>query len=419
MTTKQWFYPSIIYLIGMAIVPTFALTYPNYIAVGDVGQEYWIYTFVINGGDLQSLWDWTMSPYALQSTCLSVTLFPALLQKATGIEPLLLYKLYTYSLLPLLPVVVYFIAKRFMSNLYAFLATTFFIGQVCFLHAPAMTRSNIASIFFALALLVILHTEMRKRVKFPILFILSTGIILSHYSTAYVSLLLLGATGTAVLLWQLIKKVQSPYRNSILVTCLSLMVGITVWHGLITHAPWDYAVELITSSTSTSFIPPGDTPGDTPGDPVQEYEITDIASRDKITQAAFGIKNPNGDTEFNFNWTTFVLNWLVIILMSYGLLITLIRWHKKKAVPLEYLILSIMGYITIAGTVILPYVSRAYGIERTYYQMLVFLGIYFIFGCADIAKRLRLKPYMLIIPVLIPYFYYTYVYGIIHSTTGR
>ncbi len=395
MKKTAWIYPSIIYLIGITITLVYAFT-NNYTVVSDTAREYLIYTSIIEGKSLQAFWG--VFPYTLQSTSLSTTLFPALLQKVTGIEPLLLFKLYSSFLIPLLPVVVYFIAKRFMPNLYAFLAAVFFMGQVVFLHAPSIARSNIALLFLALSLLVILHLGLSKKVKFPILFVLAIGMVISHYSTTFISLFILLGTGIIILLWQLLKREQLPYRNSILVVCLSLIVGITVWYGLITQTPF------------AEYLAPGSE---------QEHRITDITSRDKITQAAFGIKNPDGDTTFTFNWATFAFNWLVVMLMSYGLLITLIRWRREKAVPLEYLVLSIIGYITIVAVVILPFVSRAYGIERTYYQMLTFLSIYFIFGCSDVARRLRLKPYMVILPVLLPYCYFIYTTGIIHSILGE
>jgi len=410
---KQIKYPGIIYLMGLAIVLVYAFT-TNYIEVGDTAREYYIYSFLAQGGDWQTLFGKAQGIYSLQRVCLSTTAIPAYLQRLFGFDMLLFFKLYTCFFISFLPVAVYFIAKKFIRNTYAFLVAVFFMGQVCFIHAPSMARSNVALLFFALALLVILKLDISKRVRYSVIFVLAGGMVISHYSTTYISLFLFLATGIVILLWQLFRRTQLPSKNSILAVCLSLVIGITVWYGFITHTPWVEAVRFVKQITLTTFSPLSSTGGS----PEKNYEITKVESRDKITQVAFGVKNPDGDATFTFNWATFVFNWLVVVIMSYGLLITLVKWRKDKAVPLGYLILSMIGYATIIGVVILPWVSRAYGIERTYYQMLVFLGIYFIFGCSDIAKRLRLKPIMIILPVLLPYLYFTYTTGIIYSITG-
>lgn len=423
MKRTAWTYPSIIYLMGITITLVYAFT-TNYTEVSDTAREFLIYLSITQGSGWQALISESTGAFTLQSTCLTVTLFPALLQGLLGFEPLFFFKLYSSLIIPLLPVVVYFIAKRFTSDLYAFLVAVFFMGQVCFLQAPSMARSNMALLFFALSLLVILQPDLGKRVKFPILFVLATGVVISSYSTTFASLFILGTTGIVVSLWWLIRRIlyysrpqfsvtfRLPYRNSILVVCLSLIVGITAWYGFITHIPLTEGISFIERSTSTEVTVRPE------GMDAQEYKITEVESRDKIIQVALGVKNPDGDTTFTFNWALFVFSWLTVMLMSYGLLITLMKWRREKAVNLEYLVLSIIGYFTIISVVALPFVSRTYGIERTYYQMLVFLGIYFIFGCSDIARRLKLKAYMVILPVLLPYFYFTYTTGIIHSITG-
>ena len=407
MKRTAWVYPSIIYLMGITITLVYAFT-TNYTEVSDTAREYLIYSAIVQTGS----WQIESGALAIQSACLAVTLFPALLQRLFGIEPLLFFKLYSSLIIPLLPVVVYLIARRFVSNLYAFLVAVFFMGQVCFLQAPSIARSNMALLFFALALLVLLQLSLSKRMKFPVLFVLATGMVISHYGTTFASLFILGTTGAVISLWWLIRRTQLLYRDSILIVCLSLIVGITVWYGFITHTPLTEGISFVEDSTFTEVIVETEDAG------IQDYGIAEVSSRDKIIQVALGVKNPDGDTTFTFNWATFVFSWLTVMLMSYGLLITLIKWHREKAVPLEYLMLSIIGYAIILVVVALPFVSRTYSIERTYCHMLIFLGIYFIFGCSDIARRLKLKAYMVILPVLLPYFYFTYTTGIIHSITG-
>jgi len=137
-----------------------------------------------------------------------------------------------------------------------------------------------------------------------------------------------------------------------------------------------------------------------------------------------------------------VVYWLEIIFIAIGVLSIAARYKSTVAYPdsgptkissleskikLEYLVLSAAGAIIMASAVILPYISLAYTLWRSYFQSLVFLSLYFPIGVVLIARWLRMRAYLIMLGILIPFFMFStgvveYAYGI-HSeiwlnTTG-
>jgi len=115
----------------------------------------------------------------------------------------------------------------------------------------------------------------------------------------------------------------------------------------------------------------------------------------------------------------FVFSWLTIVLMSIGLLITIVKLRTRAAISYakhgkpgylpenlsaEYIALSIACYILVVATVLLPYVSEAYGASRTYMQMMVPLSVFFVIGGIEVARYFKLRPHLLLVAILVPYF---------------
>jgi len=200
------------------------------------------------------------------------------------------------------------------------------------------------------------------------------------------------------------------YQLGLLVACCALFIGVGAVHIGLTKYPLEQALVVI------GWVPSSQVIVNLPNSEPVIQSVTSLSGRDKIIQAALGIQNPDGDTKFSFNWGTLLSNWLVVGIMSYGLLMTI---RKRYLVGVEYLILSLVSYLMILATVAVPVLSRFYGIERVYYQALVVLAVYFVIGVRDIAKRLRVQSIPAILVVLEPYGYFLYAGGMIHSILGR
>lgn len=360
-------------------------------------------------------WHPMARPYSLQNACLTITLFPALLQRLVGVDPTLFYKLYHLSLLPLLPVVVYFLAKQFIKSDYALACVLFVMAQTAFLQSPSMARTNIALLIYCVLLLALLKSQFKYR---PIVLVIaSVGLTLAHYSTSYLSLLVIGS-GLLMLVvkWLIVKgKMQQVIKYAI--PCVVLFTSIIVWHGVVNSSIQltifglnkriTYAIEEI--------IPEVNNQGDnTPIiDEVKQSALLDLNNRDKVTRAAFG-QLQGDESGFKLNWWHFGVSWLSVLLLSWGLFLII----KRKILPLTYRVMAVVSYVLIVAMVVTPYISQGYGIERIYYHGLMLLGVCFIIGCSDIAQRVRVKPIYILFPLVIALGSLNYFYGLIPSIQG-
>jgi uncharacterized membrane protein len=146
-------------------------------------------------------------------------------------------------------------------------------------------------------------------------------------------------------------------------------------------------------------------------------------------------------------------SWLIILLIGIGTLGLILRlkycWFGscggkvdislKKEFDLEYVIISGICVIILAMTVILPFLSNVYDLNRIYLQTSIVLSVVFIYGCKCVTKIIsicqeRLKPlchgkkrsvtkktnkmtYAIILAVLIPHL--LFVANIPQELTGN
>lgn len=383
--TQPLVYPLLVYLVGLGIVLKYILT-TNYLGGATTCTEFALYMFYASGGE----WQPFFSPFGLQSSCLSVAWLPAMLQNLTGIEPVLFYKSYHALILPFFPVVVYFLLKRFLGANYALLGVLFVIGTVTFLQSPSMARTTIALIFYGL-LLVVFKSDMRYR--FPLVVGLSVLLVLSHYTTTYLAIFIFaGASVFGLIRWLRTRK-EASQLILMLVALITLAAGSLVWYGVVNdYALYKAEVRMATISDTAS------------------QGIADVGTRDKIVQAAFGAQHPDGDKIFQFNWWLFGVSWVVVGLITWGM----VRSVLKRDLPLEFLAMSAMCFILLAVTVLIPGVSRGYGIERVFYQCTPLFGILLVKGVGNP----RQYSWAILLPLLLAYGWLNMNYGVIHSITG-
>jgi uncharacterized membrane protein len=107
----------------------------------------------------------------------------------------------------------------------------------------------------------------------------------------------------------------------------------------------------------------------------------------------------------------FVFSWLTILFIAIGILTMIVSFTRGKKLDFllrkfdaEYFTLVIVCFAILVFSVVTPHVSTGYGMERTYFQLIVPLSIFFVIGGIMVSKHLKLQPYLLLLIVLIPYF---------------
>jgi len=125
--------------------------------------------------------------------CLSVTLLPTLFQDAVGAEHEQLFRALYPVLFSIFPVVVYAIARKFVSNFYAFAAGLVVTLQPMFIWTTASARTSLGTLFIALTILALLSEENGWK-KTVVLSLLGVGCFLSHYTSAFILIAILACS---------------------------------------------------------------------------------------------------------------------------------------------------------------------------------------------------------------------------------
>jgi uncharacterized membrane protein len=181
---------------------------------------------------------WHLShPNDAYGAMLSVTILPAELHAISGVPALLILKVVDPLIGSLFPVGVFCLGRRILAGRWAFLAGALVVMQQSFFQQlVALTRQEIATLLFAALIASALDTTQPKRSRWIFVGLLSLGMVVAHYSTAYMAIPLLAMA--VAFQW-----VVSWFRPSVprmsgavlLAACISIG-GATVWYGSLTHS---------------------------------------------------------------------------------------------------------------------------------------------------------------------------------------
>ncbi len=441
-------YPATIFLMSVSLLLMYSLR-SNHIIDGDTHREYFMFRAIS-----EHLY-WSQLGFGNLDACLSITLMPAIYQIFLSLNPEYLLKLISSLLVSVLPLVVYFLSKKYLGSFYAFLASVFLMSQIKFLQTPSFTRVSIATLFFALAIWVLFHdgiSEFSKRVLF---IIFAASIVLSHYGVTYATfyVLLLTWVGMQILSSIAFRKkeltplptknpalkedppnfssqggaslgsntmaskattvelIQARFKGGITVTIIVLFLAMLFfWYSQMVGDTFESGVSF-TYNTFTSW----------------QWFLAEQAA-DQPIQAAFGETYPYSGVPQRIE---FVFSWLTIIFIAIGVLSTAGRFKAMVSIPqaghekpdfllkkfeAEFLMLSIGCCIILVATVVFPVISKYYGSGRTYFQMVFPLSIFLVIGGITVARYLKSRPYWVILMVLVPYFLCTT--GTIHQVFG-
>ena len=402
-------YPVVIFLISISVLLLMSLR-SNHIMGMDAHHEYYIFQLTAAGQH------WQIFEKSTLDACLSISLLPAIYQSVLSIDAEYLFKVLFSLLFSISPLIVYIISKKYIGSFYAFLASFFFMSVNGFAITPLWARSNMAILFFGLAIMVIFHREINDFSKRFLLITFMASIIVSHYSTTYVSFFILLATtmGMQVMLTftsyqgrtAAPSKVSAREGNPAASCRFKMIITISIvilffvmlffWYGQIVEAAFNTGVYFLTETFT------------------QLHDFFVIESRGATVEEAFGISETLHTIPVKIK---FVTSWATIAFIAIGVLTTLKRFrervllgsgHEKskptKKIDAEYFVLSVVCCIMLVISVVFPYITIGYGMDRQYLQAIVPLSFFLVIGGMEIAKYVRLKPCWILIIVLIPYF---------------
>ncbi|MDI6882038.1 MAG: DUF2206 domain-containing protein [Methanothermobacter sp.] len=344
-------YTTAIFNISLSMALVVSL-YSEYIWVfNDAMLEYYLGNLTLKMGY------WSISNYAgAYNSCLSITIFPAIYSLLSGLSVNCIFKLMQCGLF-LLPIIVFNIFREYGGRR-ALIAAILFASQQPFLwDMPTHLRTAMAVFFFALAVMVLLNNRIMGWKKALLFLIFSILIIFSHYSTAYLTFF--------IFLFSSILLFFKEENNSNLTIGFSVLffTVLFLWFGQVTRVPFIAGVEFFrdTIASLTKFF-------------VMDY-------RGGTVTTAFGV-----GVKYVSQFVRIISYYLSLGFIAIGI-VDALRKRYSEHLNANLICLSFVGLFILFLSVVLPYVTKGYDVERLFYHILIFTAIFFVFGGEFIAEK--------------------------------
>jgi uncharacterized membrane protein len=357
-------FPVTILMISSALLLALGLT-SNYLVGTDVQGEYLAYQQVV------SAQHWTFLSNQQLTATIGTSLLPAVYQLITGISGFYMFKLVFQLICSVTPLVVYIIAKKYLTAIYAFLASFLFIAQLQFIvNIQSAVREEIALLFFALAFMVLLADDLNSQRKTLLFLLFATGAILTHYTTGGILIIvLLIANGITVAIagyYRFARRddARKLARPVITFTMIVLLLAIFFfWYD-----------ELAQTSNVTSFL-------SLTVYHFSQFFILDSRAPGVLLSVGQNIVSlPQRVRAYTYD--------LLYVIIGLGVLAMLFE-RKTKHYGDRYAFLALASVIMVILWLAVPYLS-SYGILRLFQLLLVLLAVPFFMGVFAILKKLKI-----------------------------
>jgi len=266
-----------------------------------------------------------------------------------------------------------------------------------FLWTPVHARTNTAILFFALAMMVLFIDKIDLLKKMILFIVFMASCMVSHYSTTYIFFFIM--LGTFIGVEMLSKKYTVKKVVSLTITIL-FFAFIFFWYSQVTEAAFNSGVRFI-ENTFTNL---------------NKFFVEEMRSSTTHAVLGEGIMQKGIPHKIEF-----VLTWLTFTFIGIGI-ITLIRRYKEMSFPelnfkktdflrekfeVGYFVAALICSGLLVAVVALPFVSTGYGMDRAHLLGIVILSIFFVIGGIILSRCLKVRAYLIILLVLIPYFFCT------------
>ena len=432
---KENIYPWAILMISISLLLMYSLR-SWHISGWDIHQEYQMFQFT------KEYFIWRPANFLghAYNACLSITILPTILNAFLNINDEYIFKLIFQIIFSFVPVIVFFLSRRYVKSIVAFLASFFFMSQYSFMEQmPALNRQEISILFFALFLIALFEKNFNSSIKKNFLLIIfGFSIIVSHYSTTYVALFLFIFV---YFIWLFFRKTENKkifskvyqkfnlkgkgiikrekyYLGGILI--FLLFVFNFLWSFQLTETSNNliYTFNMVTSNIGKIFKLEmiSEQARSAFGGMVKTYTIDDVKNySDNISEeyhtnktwlnfystekyASFTIEpRYSGDISSTkikvkiINGLTKISQLSFEIFILVGCIYLLFFLLKKQKIHPEYIIMTLGCIFLIALIIFVPYISIAYNFERLFQQCLVLLSLSAALGMLVVFKFLKNK----------------------------
>jgi uncharacterized membrane protein len=220
----------ILYAAGLAMMWSFSLR-SGLVYGFDIASEYHAMQHTVVTGSWHPA-----HPGDAYGALLSITVLPAELHALSGVSGLMIFKVIYPAFGAMFPVAVFLIASRVLSRPWAFAAAAFIICQASFFQQlPGLARQEIALLLFAGMIAVILDARPPRYSQWILAGLFGLGMAVSHYSTTYLAVAILGlalAAQFAISWFRDVPAVNWP----LLIACGVAAAAAAIWYAPVTES---------------------------------------------------------------------------------------------------------------------------------------------------------------------------------------
>jgi len=450
-------YPWSIVMVSLSLLLAASLR-SWYVSGIDTNLEYYIFQLIKE----KQYWNLQQfnHPY---NACLSVSILPTILSTFIKINNQYIFKLIIAMIFSLTPLVVYLFLKRFTHEIVVFFAVFFFISQPLFMNwASIPIRQEIALLYFALTLLVLFNENFNQTLKNSLSIIFAFSMVVSHYTTTYLAILLFVFSYFVFLVLRktkdkkpfliIYKKLNLKEKIEKSINKVKALNGIVIviliiftflWNSILPSSfssiiDFSYQTiqnmnklfaevfsEMGTINTQWNIV--NYTPKDNTlllqnyvKDTALEYQDkphlslypgTTYENYQPIVKNAKGSRPETTPVPKLYIFINLIRK-LIKVFIIVGVLWLLFAKYKKETSSIEYIIMTLFGLLLLGAITILPLTPIFYDSERAYQQMLVIISLPTVLGGLLIFNFVK-KNYRLLFVLMIFILYYTFHSGLI------
>ncbi|WP_370020272.1 hypothetical protein [Planotetraspora sp. GP83] len=194
----------LLFVVALAMMWSYALR-SDLVYGFDIATEYATARATIEAG----VWHANHSTDAY-GAMLSITTLPAQLHALSGLPEVLLLKVAYPVVFALFPVGVFNLARRFLPRRWAFLAAVYVLAQgEISQQLPALARQEIALVLFVALVGAVFDGRMRRYQRLTMIGLFVPAVVMSHYSSAYFAIVMLGGAVALQLAVSVFRRVSS------------------------------------------------------------------------------------------------------------------------------------------------------------------------------------------------------------------
>jgi uncharacterized membrane protein len=433
-------YPLALFIIGLCLLYQTSLLSP-YLVGTDIYTEYHFYNLVASKG----FWDSSIASPV--NSCLSITVLAPIYMLLLNISGIWMFKVVYPLLFALVPVILFHIFNQQMSAKKAFLAAFFFISvPTFFLEMPALCRQQIAELFLALIILLLVDRRIYWRPRLTLVIIFSFSMIVAHYALGIIGFvyMVIGLSLIFLIRSQVFRRAWGWFTRkfgglpenltapgALPGKGLIILIAVYVTFGIIWYATIASGVDL--AQLNTIFKSQLNTITSGAGLLPNAFHTTlKFGPPASLIQTALGLDFAQSSIQGKIFRIFQYITELFLILGFFRLIFK----PRGLRFTAEYIAFSVISALLILVSIFLPYFAVPLNITRIYHIALITLAPFCILGgeavwlgIGSIWRRIKKRSghkenednqtalRLIALAVLIPYFLFTS--GLIYEVTGQ